>query len=177
MVMAAVCSNPSTRMPFPVLPPRPNGPISESSPRSRAQARAAAKSPEAQGSLESSVEAFTALLQSDARARDYTKAGQLLSAGDVTVCIDVVKLLSCPEMVIDRKKIVDLTANDAEDIDFDLGKLELLPTTTIHTGTTTGAGLNLGASSRNAEDRASGARSGLAVEPGVATRPAEGREQ
>lgn len=45
--------------------------------------RAAAKSPEAQGSLESSVEAFTALLQSDARARDYAKAGQRLSASDV----------------------------------------------------------------------------------------------
>ena len=45
--------------------------------------RTAAKSAEAQGSLESSVEAFTALLQSDARAREYAKAGQLLSASDV----------------------------------------------------------------------------------------------
>ena len=45
--------------------------------------RAAAKSAEAQGSIESSVEAFTALLQSDARARDYAKAGQRLSASDV----------------------------------------------------------------------------------------------
>jgi len=45
--------------------------------------RAAAKTAEAQGSLESAAEAFTALLQSDARARDYAKAGQLLSASDV----------------------------------------------------------------------------------------------
>ncbi|MCU0255485.1 MAG: hypothetical protein MUF60_01965 [Vicinamibacterales bacterium] len=45
--------------------------------------RAAARTAEAQGSLESAAEAFTALLQSDARARDYATAGQLLSASDV----------------------------------------------------------------------------------------------
>jgi len=45
--------------------------------------RAAATTSEAQGSLESAVEAFTGLLQSDARARDFAKAGQLLSASDV----------------------------------------------------------------------------------------------
>ncbi len=45
--------------------------------------RTAVKSTEAQASLESAVEAFTALLQSDTRARDYAKGGQLLSASDV----------------------------------------------------------------------------------------------
>ena len=45
--------------------------------------RAAAGSAEAQGTLESAIEAFTALLQSDARAREYVKAGQLISASDV----------------------------------------------------------------------------------------------
>jgi hypothetical protein len=45
--------------------------------------RAAAASASAQGMIESAIEAFTALLQSDARAREYVKAGQLISASDV----------------------------------------------------------------------------------------------
>jgi hypothetical protein len=45
--------------------------------------RAAAKTAEAQGVLESAIEAFTSLMQSDARARDYVKSGQRLSASDV----------------------------------------------------------------------------------------------
>ena len=46
--------------------------------------RVAAGTPEAQGVLESAIEAFAALMQSDAKARDYARAGQLLSASDVT---------------------------------------------------------------------------------------------
>jgi hypothetical protein len=45
--------------------------------------RTAATTSEAQGSLESALEAFSGLLQSDARAREYARAGQLLSASDV----------------------------------------------------------------------------------------------
>jgi hypothetical protein len=45
--------------------------------------RVSAKTAEAQGVLESAVEAFSSLMQSDARARDYVKAGQRLSASDV----------------------------------------------------------------------------------------------
>jgi hypothetical protein len=45
--------------------------------------RVAAGTAEAQGALESAIEAFTALTQSDARAREYVKAGQRLSASDV----------------------------------------------------------------------------------------------
>ena len=45
--------------------------------------RVAAGTAEAQGALESAIEAFTALTQSDARARDYVKSGQRLSASDV----------------------------------------------------------------------------------------------
>ena len=43
----------------------------------------AAGTAEAQGALESAIEAFTALTQSDTRAREYVKAGQRLSASDV----------------------------------------------------------------------------------------------
>jgi hypothetical protein len=46
--------------------------------------RLAAGSVEAQGALETAIESFsTALAQSDAKARDYLKAGQSLSASDV----------------------------------------------------------------------------------------------
>jgi len=45
--------------------------------------RAAAGSVEAQGVLESAIESFTFVLQNDARARDYVKSGQRLSASDV----------------------------------------------------------------------------------------------
>ena len=45
--------------------------------------RTAARTAEAQGALESAIEAFTALTQSDARARDYVTSGQRLSASDV----------------------------------------------------------------------------------------------
>ena len=45
--------------------------------------RLSAKTAEAQGALESAIEAFSSLMQSDARARDYVKAGQRLSASDV----------------------------------------------------------------------------------------------
>jgi hypothetical protein len=45
--------------------------------------RTAARTAEAQGALESAIEAFTALAQSDARARDYVTSGQRLSASDV----------------------------------------------------------------------------------------------
>ena len=45
--------------------------------------RVAAGTAEAQGALESAIEAFTALTQIDAKARDYVKAGQRLSASDV----------------------------------------------------------------------------------------------
>ena len=45
--------------------------------------RAAAGTAEAQGALESAIEAFTALTQSDARAQEYLKSGQRLSASDV----------------------------------------------------------------------------------------------
>ena len=45
--------------------------------------RVAARTVDAQGVLESAIEAFAALMQSDTKARDYAKAGQLLSASDV----------------------------------------------------------------------------------------------
>jgi hypothetical protein len=45
--------------------------------------RTAAKTAAAQGVMESAVEAFTSLMQSDARARDYVKSGQRLSASDI----------------------------------------------------------------------------------------------
>jgi hypothetical protein len=45
--------------------------------------RAAAGTAEAQAALESAAEAFTALAQSDGRAREYLRAGQRLSASDV----------------------------------------------------------------------------------------------
>jgi len=45
--------------------------------------RVASGSVEAQASMESAIESFTAYLQSDARARDYVKSGQRLSASDV----------------------------------------------------------------------------------------------
>jgi len=45
--------------------------------------RLAAGTAEAQGALESAIEAFAALMQSDTRARDYVKSGQRLSASDV----------------------------------------------------------------------------------------------
>jgi hypothetical protein len=45
--------------------------------------RVTAGTAEAQGELESAIEAFTALTQSDARAREYVNAGQRLSASDV----------------------------------------------------------------------------------------------
>jgi len=45
--------------------------------------RAAAGTAEAQGALESAIEAFTFAMQNDARARDYVKSGQQLSASDV----------------------------------------------------------------------------------------------
>ena len=45
--------------------------------------RVAAGTAEAQGALESAIEAFTALTQSETRAREYIKAGQRLSASDV----------------------------------------------------------------------------------------------
>ena len=45
--------------------------------------RLAAGTAEGQGVLESAIEAFTALMQSDAKAREYARAGQLLSASDV----------------------------------------------------------------------------------------------
>ena len=45
--------------------------------------RVAAGTVEAQGVLESAIEAFAALMQSDTKARDYATAGQLLSASDV----------------------------------------------------------------------------------------------
>ena len=45
--------------------------------------RVAAGTAEGQGALESAIEAFTALTQSDTRAREYIKAGQRLSASDV----------------------------------------------------------------------------------------------
>ena len=43
----------------------------------------AAGTAEAQGALESAVEAFAALMQVDTRARDYVRSGQRLSASDV----------------------------------------------------------------------------------------------
>ena len=45
--------------------------------------RAAAGSSEAQGALELAIEAFASATQHDARARDYVKSGQRLSASDV----------------------------------------------------------------------------------------------
>jgi len=45
--------------------------------------RAAAGTAEAQGVLESAIEAFSALMQHDGRARGYVRAGQTLSASDV----------------------------------------------------------------------------------------------
>jgi hypothetical protein len=45
--------------------------------------RLAATSADAQGSLEAAVETFAAFAQSDAKARDYVKSGQRLSASDV----------------------------------------------------------------------------------------------
>ena len=45
--------------------------------------RAAAGSAEAQGALEAAIEAFTSAVQSDAKARDYVRSGQRLSASDV----------------------------------------------------------------------------------------------
>jgi hypothetical protein len=45
--------------------------------------RVAARTVEAQGALEAAIEAFTAAVQHDARARDYVKSGQRLSASDV----------------------------------------------------------------------------------------------
>ena len=45
--------------------------------------RQAAKSPEGQGALESAVETMAAAGQADAKAREYIKAGQRLSASDV----------------------------------------------------------------------------------------------
>ncbi|MFO7691605.1 MAG: hypothetical protein R6V57_00845 [Vicinamibacterales bacterium] len=45
--------------------------------------RAAAGTAEAQGVLESAIEAFSALAHNDARARGYLRAGQVLSASDV----------------------------------------------------------------------------------------------
>ena len=47
--------------------------------------RVAAGTVEAQGVLESAIEAFAALMQSDTKARDYATAGQLLSASDVAI--------------------------------------------------------------------------------------------
>jgi hypothetical protein len=45
--------------------------------------RAAAGTAEAQSALEAAIEAFTSAMQSDAKARDYVKSGQRLSASDV----------------------------------------------------------------------------------------------
>lgn len=45
--------------------------------------RAAARTAEAQGVLESAIEAFSTLMQHDGRARGYVRAGQVLSASDV----------------------------------------------------------------------------------------------
>jgi GAF domain len=45
--------------------------------------RVAAGTAEAQGALESAIESFASLMQNDARARDYVKSGQRLSASDV----------------------------------------------------------------------------------------------
>jgi hypothetical protein len=45
--------------------------------------RAAAGTGEAQASLEAAIEAFASAMQRDARARDYLKSGQRLSASDV----------------------------------------------------------------------------------------------
>jgi len=45
--------------------------------------RTAAGTAEAQGVLESAIEAFSALMQHDARARGFVRAGQVLSASDV----------------------------------------------------------------------------------------------
>ena len=58
--------------------------LSQSITPALAALRLAAGSVEAQGALETAIEAFsTALAQSDARARDYLRAGQSLSASDV----------------------------------------------------------------------------------------------
>jgi len=45
--------------------------------------RAAAGTAEAQGVLESAIEAFSALMQHEGRARGYVRAGQILTASDV----------------------------------------------------------------------------------------------
>jgi len=75
--------------------------------------RAAAKTAEAQGSLESAVEAFTALLQSDARARDYAKAGQLLSASDV-IFVEAAPAIDRAVIGVDTARGQELVAHAVE---------------------------------------------------------------
>ena len=65
--------------------------------------RAAAGTAEAQGALESAIEAITALTQSDARAREYLKSGQRLSASDV-IFAEAVPALERTVLVVDTAR-------------------------------------------------------------------------
>lgn len=57
--------------------------IAQAIPARLTELRLAAKTPEAQGALETAIEAFSAFSQADLKARDYIRSNQRLSASDV----------------------------------------------------------------------------------------------
>jgi hypothetical protein len=65
--------------------------------------RAAARTPEAQGALESAIETMASFGQADAKARDYANSGQRLSASDV-IFADGYELLNKAMAAIDTAR-------------------------------------------------------------------------
>jgi hypothetical protein len=75
--------------------------------------RLAATSADAQGSLEAAVETFSAFGQSDARARDYVKSGQRLSASDI-IFTDGASLITRITGAIDAARGQESVAREVE---------------------------------------------------------------
>jgi len=81
---------------------RVDGLVQATAPR-LSELRVAAIAAEAQGGLEAAVESFSAFSQADAKARDYVKSGQRLSASDV-IFTDGASLLTKTTNAIDTSR-------------------------------------------------------------------------
>jgi len=89
---------------------RLDGLVQAAAPR-LSELRVSATAPNAQGGLEAAVEAFTAFSQSDAKAREYVKSGQRLSASDI-IFTDGASLLTKATNAVDTARAQELVARE-----------------------------------------------------------------
>jgi hypothetical protein len=89
---------------------RVDGLVQATAPR-LSELRVSAVAAEAQGGLEAAVEAFSAFGPSDAKARDYVRSGQRLSASDV-IFTDGASLLTKATNAIDTSRGQELVARE-----------------------------------------------------------------